>query len=88
MNGYDLCEKVFVNIGKDKKHKISMEDMIRVISFWGLNEEAPKTSKIGFVCSCARDRMRDIIEKALVYGDFREYEKFNNYMMDMRGDTK
>ena len=79
-NGYDLANEVFHNIGKNNKHEISMEDMIRVISFWGFNREA-RLGRIGFVCSCATDKMEKILEKALVFNDFR---MFNQFVKNMR----
>lgn len=70
MNGYDLAKEVFDNIGKEDNHIISIEDTIRVLSFFGFNEEAPRTNKIGFVCYCARERIKMSFEKALIYGDY------------------
>ena len=74
MNGYDLADEVYRNIGKNKNHEISLKDAIRVISFWGFNEEASRTSKIGFVCYCARERIKKTFERALVWGDFRMFD--------------
>ena len=69
MTGYDLADDVFVNIGKADNHEISLEDMTKVISFFGFNEEASHICKIGFVCNCARERIKKTMELALVYGD-------------------
>lgn len=80
MTGYELADEVFENIGKDINHEISLKDMVRVISFWGYNEEAERTSKIGFVCYCARERLKMTIEKALVYGDSTMLNDFTKYM--------
>ena len=74
MNGYDLAEEIFNNIGLSENHDISIHDAIRVISFFGFNDSASKTSKIGFVCYCARDKIKEIFEKALVYNDFSLFD--------------
>lgn len=70
MDGYDLADEVFRNIGLNENHEISLNDTIRVISFWGFNEEASRTTKIGFVCYCARERIKKTFESALVYDNF------------------
>ena len=75
MNGYELAEEIFKRIGKNPKHEISYEDMIRTISFWGFNEEASKSTTIGFVCYCARQKFKKIFEQALVFGNFGMYNK-------------
>lgn len=75
MDGYDLAEEVFHNIGLNENHEISLNDAIRVISFWGFNEEASKTSKIGFVCYCARERIKKTFERALVWDDFTLFDE-------------
>ncbi len=75
-NGYDLAEEVFKRIGEDKNHEISYNDMINVISFWGFNEEADRATTIGFVCYCARLKLKKVFERALVYGDYRMYDAF------------
>ena len=75
MNGYDLANEVFDNIGLNKDHEISLNDMIRVVSFFGFNEEANRAGKIGFVCYCARVRIKKEFEKALVYGDFSGFDE-------------
>lgn len=80
-NGYDLANEVFHNIVKNNNHEISMEDMIRVISFWGFNKEAPKSGRIGFVCDCATNKMEKILEKALMFNDFT---MFNQLVKNMR----
>lgn len=75
MDGYDLADEVFRNIGLNDNHEISLNDAIRVISFWGFNEEAPRTSKIGFVCYCARERLKKTFENALVWNDFALFDE-------------
>ena len=70
MNGYALADEVFRNIGLNENHEISLDDALRVISFWGFNEEASRTSKIGFVCYCARERIKKTLEDAIVWDDF------------------
>ena len=63
MDGYDLADEVFRNIGLNENHEISLNDAIRVISFWGFNESANKISKIGFVCYCARKKIKKTLQK-------------------------
>lgn len=75
MDGYDLADEVYNNIGLNENHEISLDDAIRVISFWGSNEEASKTSKIGFVCYCARERIKKTFECALVWDDFTLFDE-------------
>lgn len=75
MDGYDLADEVFHNIGLNENHEISLNDTIRVISFWGFNEEASRTSKIGFVCYCARERIKKTFERALVWDDFTLFDE-------------
>lgn len=75
MDGYDLAEEIFHNIGLNENHEISLNDAIRVISFWGFNEEASRTSKIGFVCYCARERIKKTFERALVWDDFTLFDE-------------
>jgi hypothetical protein len=75
MDGYDLANEVFCNIGLNANHEISLNDTIRVISFFGYNEEADRTSKIGFVCYCARERIKKTIESALVWDDFALFDE-------------
>ena len=70
VSGYVLADEVFEKIRQDKNHEISDKDMVRVLSFWGFNEEASHNTKIGFVCYCARLRLKKIIEKALVFSDY------------------
>jgi len=69
MNGYDLAEEVFHNIGKEEYHEISSQDAVRIISFFGFNDEA-EHGKIGFVCRCARGKVKKCFEQALVWGDY------------------
>ncbi len=75
MDGYELADEVFRNIGLNDNHEISLEDTIKVISFWGFNEEASRTSKIGFVCYCARDRIKKTFESALVWDNFTLFDE-------------
>lgn len=75
MGGYDLADEVFRNIGSDENHEISLNDTIRVISFFGFNEEASRTSKIGFVCYCAREKIKKTFESALVYNNWTLFDE-------------
>lgn len=75
MDGYDLVDEVFCNIGLNENHEISLDDAIRVISFWGFNEETSRTSKIGFVCYCARERIKKTFENALVWDNFTLFDE-------------
>jgi hypothetical protein len=75
MDGYDLAYEVYHNIGLNENHEISLDDAIRVISFWGFNEETSKTSTIGFVCYCARERIKKTFERALVWDDFTLFDE-------------
>ena len=86
--GYDLADKVFKNIGKNPKHKISYEDMIKVISFWGFNYEAPRSTRIGFVCYCARERLKEIFEAALVYDKYSKFDRLVKYVEKKRSLLK
>ena len=83
MNGYELAKEVFHNIGLNENHEISNNDAVRVISFWGFNEDSSCSTKIGFVCYCAREKIREAFEKGLVYGDFKLFdelmESINSY---------
>ena len=83
MNGYELAKEVFHNIGLNENHEISNNDAVRVISFWGFNEDSSRSTKIGFVCYCAREKIRKAFEKGLVYGDFKLFdelmESINSY---------
>ena len=74
MNGYELAEEVFHNIGLNEKHEISTQDMVRVMSLFGYNDESERTTMIGFVCYCARETLKKILEKALVFGDYGMYD--------------
>lgn len=82
MNGFDLADEVFRNIGLNENHEISLNDTIRVISFWGFNEEASRTTKIGFVCYCARERIKKTFESALVLDNFT---LFDEMVKDIQG---
>ena len=84
MDGYDLAEEVFHNIGLNENHEISLNDAIRVISFWGFNEEASKISKIGFVCHCARERIKKTFESALVYNNFTMFDEMIKNIQDRK----
>lgn len=75
MDGYDLADEVFRNIGLNENHEISLDDALRVISFWGFNKEASRTSKIGFVCYCARERIKKTFENALVWDNFALFDE-------------
>lgn len=88
MGGYELAEEVFNNIGKSKDHKISIDDTIRVISFWGFNEESDinRGSSIGFVCYCARQRVKEIFEQALVYNDYSQFDEFQQKVNELKGE--
>ena len=87
-NGYALAYEMFNKIGKDEKHELSIEDALRVISFWGFNEEAPKNNRIGFVCYCAREKFKKIFEQALVYGNFTQYEEFGMHMECRKAESE
>lgn len=84
MDGYDLAYEVYNNIGLNENHEISLDDAIRVISFWGFNEEASRTSKIGFVCYCARERIKKTFESALVYDDFTLFDEMVKNIQDRK----
>lgn len=83
MNGYELAEEIFHNIGLNENHEISNNDVVRVISFWGFNEDSSRSTRIGFVCYCAREKIRKAFEKGLVYRDFKLFdelmESINSY---------
>lgn len=87
-NGYALAEEMFNKIGENEEHEPSIEDAIRIISFWGFNEEAPKTGKIGFVCCCAKEKIKKIFERALVYGDFSLYEELETHMKCIKAESE
>lgn len=72
-NGYRLAEDVFKRT-KENHGVISDEDTIRIISFFGFNEESLTSSSIGHVCSMARERFKRVIENALVYDDYAEFD--------------
>jgi len=80
MNGYDLANEVFHNIGNEENHEISLHDAVRVISFFGFNDEA-ENGQIGFVCRCARDKVKKCFEQALVW---RDYSLLDNLMEEVR----
>lgn len=80
INGYALADEMFNKIGENEEHELSIEDVLRVISFWGFNEEVSVNSRIGFVCYCARTKFKKVFEQALVYGDFSLYEELETHM--------
>ena len=86
-DGYDLADEMYENIGKTENHEPSIEDALTIISFWGFNEESSKTNKIGFICDCARGKIKKILERALVYGDFKMYEEFEKYIRNIKEYT-
>lgn len=86
MSGYELAEEVFKNIGKEKNHEISVDDLIRVISFWGFNEEAERTGKIGFVCYCAREKIKKIFEQALVWDNYKPLDDLYKRIKEQQGE--
>jgi hypothetical protein len=88
MNGYNLADEVFCNIGLNENHEISLNDTIRVISFWGFNEEASRASKIGFICYCARERIKKTFESALVYNDFTLFNEMVKNMQNKKGESE
>lgn len=87
-NGYALADEIFNKIGKNEKHEATIEDALRIISFYGFNEEASSNSKIGFVCYCAREKFRKIFEQALVYGDFSLYEELETHMKCIKAESE
>lgn len=87
MSGYELAEEVFKNIGKEKNHEISVDDLIRVISFWGFNEEAERTGKIGFVCYCAREKIKKIFEQALVWDNYKPLDDLYKRIKEQQGES-
>lgn len=84
MGGYDLADEVFRNIGSDENHEISLNDTIRVISFFGFNEETSRTSKIGFVCYCAREKIKKTFESALVYNNWTLFDEMVKNIQDRK----
>lgn len=84
MDGYSLVDKVLKNIEMDENHEVSIEDMIEVFSFFGLNTQASKTSRIGFVCDCARIKLKRVIEEALVWNNYEEFEKFYKLVLSKK----
>ena len=84
MNGYELAEEVLYNIGLTENNEISNNDAVRVISFFGYYGDSSRSTRIGFVCYCAREKIRKAFEQGLVYGDFKPLdelmESINNYI--------
>lgn len=83
-NGYDLAKEVLNNIKRSKNNEISFKDMVRVISFWGFNEQG--IGDIGFVCLHAREKLKKTFERALVYGDYRMYSQMIKYIETERSN--
>ena len=86
MNGYRLADEIYENIGKDPNHEISIEDTIKLISFFGYNEEGLITTKIGFVCYCAREKIKKMISNALVWCNYDEYDRFIKAIEKNKGE--
>lgn len=84
MDGRELAEEVFHNIGLNENHEISNNDVVRVISFWGFNEDSSRSTRIGFVCYCAREKIRKAFEKGLVYRDFKLFDELMESINDYR----
>ena len=81
MTGYDLANEVFRNIGLNENHEISLNDTIRVISFWGFNEEAIRIkSQQIYANSDTKDlfskRMQDLFN-----------ELYREFMVNNKRDT-
>ena len=87
LNGYRLVEDVF-NRNKERHGIISNEDTIEVISAFGFNETSPTNTLIGHICSMARERVRKIIEEALVYDDYTEFDIFMSLIAAKRNTEK
>lgn len=87
-NGYDLAYELFNKIGNNENHELSIEDTLRVISFWGFNEESSTNSMIGFVCYCAREKLKKVFEQALVYDNFDLYEELGMHMECRKAESK
>lgn len=87
-DGYALADEMFNKIGKNEKHEATIEDALRIISFYGFNEEALFNSKIGFVCYCAREKFRKIFEQALLCGDFSLYEELETHMRCIKAESE
>ena len=87
-NGYAVADEMFNKIGKNEKHEATIEDALRIISFYGFNEEATINSKIGFVCYCARAKIKQVLECALVFGDFSLYEELETHMRCINAESE
>lgn len=85
--GYKLTDKVFSDIKYEDNHEISIEDALRIISFYGYNEEASTNTKIGRVCRCARDKIKKAIEQALVYNNYEMFDELVKYINDHKVRT-
>ena len=79
MNGYDLANEVFHNIGNEENHEISLQDAVRIISFFGFEEGADGI--IGFVCRCAMYKVKKCFDQALVWDD---YSLFNDLIKEVQ----
>ncbi len=86
INGYRLADEIFEKIGEDLHHEISIEDTIKIISFFGFNEEASRSTTIGFVCYCARQKIKKIIENALVWCNYDEYNSLIKAIEKNKGE--
>jgi hypothetical protein len=75
LDGYTLAREIFENIGSDPDHEISIEDMLRVLSFWGVEEGSPRNTQIGFVQYCALDRLKKILNQALVWDNHDDFDR-------------
>ena len=87
-NGYDFAYEMFNKIGKNEKHEPSIEEALRIISFFGFNEESSTKGMIGFVCYCARNKFKKIFEQALVYGDFSLYAELETHMKCIKAESE
>ena len=83
-NGYDLADEMFTNIRENENHEPSIEDTLRIISFWGFNETVSHSDKIGFVCYCAENKIKKILEQALIYGDFSLYDELEKQIRQIK----
>lgn len=77
-DGRELAKELFENMRYTNNHDMPIEDIVRCIAFWGFNNDLPKTiyDTIPFVCKEAKDRIHQIIEKALVWDDYSEFDDF------------
>ena len=54
----------------------------------GRNEEGRRTSKIGFVCYCARERIKKTFERALVWDDFTLFNEMVKNIQSRNGKER